>query len=218
MKMGEIKQIVSAIIAFTIVIGFSQILASKGSMFIFGFFFAIIIIATNIAAKKLMASALDADVEHEIWRWSRYGFKPQAHLEKTLPAGLVFPLTLSFLSLGVVKILTFLTYETKALKHRAAKRFGVFSYTEITDWHNALIGAAGIISLLILSLIFYLIPFPNFEYLSILSTYYAFFNMLPISKLDGTQIFFGSRILWITLAIITTIFAGYALAISLGVI
>jgi Zn-dependent protease len=94
------------------------------------------------------------------------------------------------------------------MKVRAAKRFGFYSYSELTDFHNALIGAGGIIALLILSFISY---FPGFEYLSRIAAFYAFWNMIPISKLDGTQIFFGSRALWTALAIITIIFTAYAL-------
>jgi len=214
MKIDEIKQIMAVVLTLTLVIGFSFILESKWNDLIYGFFFALIIIWTNIAAKKGMAYLLDSDVEHEIWKWSRFGFKPDDHLQKEIPAGLIFPIVLSFLSLGVLKIMTFLTYETKALKVRAAKRFGIYSYTEMTDWHNGLIGAAGIISLLILASVVYIIPGSNLEYLSVLASYYAFFNMLPISKLDGTQIFFGSRVLWTTIAIITTIFALYAFGIS----
>lgn len=218
MKTGEIRQIAAAILALALVIGFSSILASNWWGLITGLCYAIIIISVNVLAKKLMAFSLDADVEHEIWKWSRFGFKPRAHLEKELPAGLIFPLTLSLLTFGAFKLMTFLTYETKALKVRAAKRFGTYSYTEMTEWHNGLIGAAGIVALLALSLIFYLIPSSNLEYLSILATYYAFFNMIPVSKLDGTQIFFGSRVLWTALAIITAIFAGYAIIISQAII
>ena len=105
--------------------------------------------------------------------------------------------------------MTILTYNTTALKRRAAKRFGYYSFAEMTDWHNALIGAAGIIVMLLLSFVSYWIP--TLEPLARLAAFYAFFNMIPFSKLDGSQIYFGSRILWYALAIITLIFASYAL-------
>jgi Zn-dependent protease len=171
---------------------------------------AAIIIIVNIAAKKAMAFALDSDVEHETWKWSRYGLKPHQHLEKEVPAGIILAVILSILSLGAVKFMSFLTYETRALKHRAAKRFGYYSYTEMTDWHNGLIGAAGIVAVLILSVVLYFIGGSN-DYLWRFAAYYAFWNMIPISKLDGTQIFFGSKILYAAIGIITLIFTGYAL-------
>jgi hypothetical protein len=82
----------------------------------------------------------------------------------------------------------------------------------MTDWHNALIGAAGIVAVLILSIISYLIPWS--DSLWRLSAYYAFWNMIPLSNLDGTQIFFGSRVLWSTLAIVVAIFTVYAFALA----
>ena len=77
----------------------------------------------------------------------------------------------------------------------------------MTEWHNGVIGAAGLVAVLLLSFISY---FPGFELLTKLAAFYAISNMLPISNLDGTQIFFGSRILYITMLIITAIFFLYA--------
>ena len=106
--------------------------------------------------------------------------------------------------------MTFLTYETRALKHRAAKRFGYYSFTEVTDWDNGLIGATGIIALLVLSIVGYIM---GYELLFKMAAFYALMNMLPISNLDGTQIFFGSRIIWSVLALICLIFGLYAFAL-----
>ena len=135
-----------------------------------------------------------------------------------IPIGIVLPLFFIIFSLGRFKFPVFLTYEARALKTRASKRFGFYSYIEMTDWHHALIGAAGIVSVLVLSLITYMLPLNGVEFLAQLAAYYAFCNMLPISKLDGTQILFGSRIMYVTLAIITIIFTIYSVIISLGLI
>ena len=153
---------------------------------------------------------LDSSVEHRLWYVYRTGFRPKQHFKREMPFGLIVPLVLAALSVGVLKVMTILTYETRALKHRAAKRHGFYSYTEMTDWHNGLIGAAGIVALLLVSFLAY---FPGLEYLSKMAAYYAFWNMLPISKLDGTQIFFGNRVLWTVLGVITLIFSFYALVL-----
>jgi Zn-dependent protease len=81
----------------------------------------------------------------------------------------------------------------------------------MTDWHNALVGAAGIIAILLVAFISYW--YAGLETLSKFATFYAFSNMIPFSKLDGSQIFFGSRVLWATLSIITLIFTAYAFAL-----
>ncbi len=209
MNQSEMLNIVIAIAVLAIVIGLAPMIALDPYGMVLALAFAIIIIGTNILSKVLMALNLDAKVEHSIWQWSRYGFKESEKLAKSIPMGIILPLAFSVISLGALKVMTILTYETSALKRRAARRHGHMSFTEITDWHNALIGGAGIIAVLLVSFISYWIP--GFEGLSRAAAFYAFFNMLPVSKLDGAQIFFGSRVLWYTLGIITLIFTGYAL-------
>lgn len=208
MELKENLNILAAFIVLTIVASFKFILNSEWNEVGVTAIFSVIILLFAIGSKKLMAYLLDTNVEHEVWKFSRYGWKPHWHLKKDIPAGIIFPLFLTLFSLGFLKFLSVLTYETTASKYRAAKRHGFYSFTEMTDWHNGLIGAAGIISVLALAIIGY---FSNYEYLSKLAAFYAFSNLLPISKLDGSQIFFGSRILYAILAVITLIFFGYAL-------
>ncbi len=215
MKLSELTNIFAAVLILTIVIGFSEIIKSQWSEFAKAFLFAVVIITVAVSAKKLMAYLLDSDVEHRIWSASRYWFRPQQHLSKEVPLGIVFPLFISLFTLGVGKVMTLLTYETKALKVRAAKRFGYYSFTEMTEFHNGLIGAAGIVGVLLVSFVSY---FPGLELLSKMAAYYAFFNMIPIANLDGAQIFFGSRVLYVAVGVVTLIFAGYATIITLGLI
>ena len=205
---NEFKQILAAILTLTIVIGLSFALEGDWNMLVQALLFSAIIIAVHVFSKKVAANLLDSDVEHEIWSFARYGLKPNWHFKKSLPFGIIIPLFFTIFTLGKLKVMTFLTYETRALKIRAAKRFGFYSYSEMTDWHNGLIGASGIFMLLVLSTLSYL---SGFEFLARMSAFYAFFNLLPLGKIDGTQIFFGSKILWITLAAITLIFTAYAL-------
>jgi len=207
---SEIAHILIAILILSLVIGFQSIVSQDFPALSTAALFAAIIIILNVGAKKLMASALDSGVEHKIWSFSRYGFKPRSRFKNEFPAGIVLPLIFSVITLGVFKFMALLTYETRALKHRAAKRFGHYSFTEMTDWHNALIGAAGIIVLLVLSLVSYFVPASNLEFLARMASYYAFFNLLPIGRLDGTQIYFGSRALFAVLAAITLIFSAYS--------
>lgn len=208
MKYSEFLVIIGAVIILTVSAGLSHALSGEFIGIAKVLLFSAIIIFLTVSAKKLMAFLLDAGAEHRLWTLSRFGFKPNKHFKREAPLGIILPVLLSVITLGIVKFGGILTYETSALKYRAAKRFGGFSFTEITDWHNGLIGAAGVVCTLLISLVSY---FPGFEELSKLAAFYAFSNMIPLSKLDGTQILFGSKVLYIILAVITLIFLGYAI-------
>lgn len=209
MKTNQITIILSAMIIFIAITSFSYILKGNFIQIPLIALFCIVVIAVNIFGKKLMANALDSDVDHHIFTLQRYGFKAHHKFKNEIPVGIIFPVIFALFSVGFLKVMTFLTYETRALKARAAKRFGPYSYTEITDWHNSLVGAAGISSMFILAIVSYF--FPILAPLVKLSIFYAFWNMLPISNLDGTQILMGSKVLYSTLGIITLIFTAYAL-------
>ncbi len=212
MKNYEFPHIIIAIVTLTIVAGFSFIIKAQWNNLASAFAFSTIIIFISVMMKKLTANFLDANAEHELWQMQNFGFTKEFQLKKPIPVGIIFPLILSLFSLGLIKFPAILTYEAKALKYRASKRFGFYSFKEMTDWHHAIIGAASILTILLLALISYFLPY-NLEYLSKLAIYYTFSNLLPISKLDGSQIFFGSRILWSVLFTITLIFLFFALTI-----
>jgi len=169
MKQLEFLHIISAILILTVAAGFSLIVKSELEKLAQVFLFSIIIIIISVLAKKIISYSLDADVEHEIWQMQNFGLTKNFQTKKPIPIGAIFPLLLSVLSLGIIKFSAILTYETRALKYRASKRFGPFSYTEMTDRHNAIIGASSTVALLILSIIAYLLPGTNLEYLAKLS-------------------------------------------------
>lgn len=205
MKSSEFGSILVAIIILTAITSLTFIINYQLEKIPMVFLFSVIIIIASILSKKITANLLDSDVEHEIWQMQRYGFYPRSQFKNPIPAGIIFPIIFSIISLGMLKFSALLTYETRALKYRASKRFGYYSFTEMTEWHNGLIGAVGIFFILILAIISYFLPIAELEYFAKMSIYYAFWNLLPISKLDGAQIFFGSRILWTILATITAI-------------
>jgi len=213
MVRSEFFHVLAAIILFSTVAGLSFILQKSYFLMYQVFIFVIVIIGINVLTKKFTANLLEVDIEHKIWNWRRYGLKRTAIFKKPVPAGIIFPLLIAILSGGIIKLTTFLTYETRALKAKAFKQIGPSRYAGMTDWENGFIGATGIAAVLLLALIAYFLPYQNFEYLSKLAIYYAFFNLLPISKLDGTQILIGSRVVWTILATITIIFTAFALLI-----
>ena len=209
MNPRELSHLIAAVIILTLVFSLSEIIRGNLQNIPFIFIFSSVIVFLAVFSKKLIASLLDSNVEHELWFLHRLSLT--SPFKKPIAVGLIIPIILSVISLGFIKFASILTYETRALKRRAAKRHGFYSYTEMTDFENAIIGSTGIVVMLLLSLVAYLVP--SIELLSKIAAYYAFWNMLPISKLDGTQIFFGSRVIYAVLAIITIIFALYALLI-----
>ncbi|MBU0466429.1 MAG: hypothetical protein KJ718_03385 [Nanoarchaeota archaeon] len=213
MASKEWAQVLAAILLLFVIAGLPSVFRGDALVMTQVFVFSFVIVLASVIAKKAMAYSLDLSVEHRIWHFYRFGIKPKMHFKREVPFGVIVPLF--FAVLGVIAkfpfmVMTFLTYEARALKHRAAKRFGLYSYTEMTDWHNGLIGAVGVVVLLVLALIGYFI---DFEILAKMAAYYAFWSMIPFSDLDGTQIFFGNKTLWTVLAVITFVFAGYAMVL-----
>ncbi|MBI2449125.1 hypothetical protein HYV49_02405 [Candidatus Pacearchaeota archaeon] len=164
--------------------------------------FAAIVIAVNIAAKELVAYFLDAGLSINFWYFQRYGFRRHEQLKKPFPVGLIAPIATALVTFGYFVWMAILQYDVYALKSRVSKRFGPYKFSEMTDFHVGLIGAFGIIANLLIAFIAYII---GFEELALISLYYSFFNLIPISNLDGTKIFFGNMILWFVLAILTII-------------
>jgi Zn-dependent protease len=207
----ESKHILAAILILTIVSSFYFAIQGEVIQIIEAFVFSTLIILVSVLAKELSASSLDAQVSHSIWQVKRYGFPEHWKLKSPVPAGLIFPIFFSLITIGIFKFSAILTYEASALKRRAAKRFGTRSFTHLTEFHNALIGASSILALLVLAIIVYAFQVPEIFYLAKLSVYYALANLVPISKLDGTQIYFGSRILYSVIALVTLLMTAAAL-------
>ena len=207
MEMKELAHIAIAVLMMFVVSAFAFVFNGNYLPLVQIFIFSVVIVAVPIVMKKAVAYSLDSRVEHSIWNVQRYGFRERDKMKTPLPFGVIVPIIFTVFSSGIFKIMTFLTYDTQGLKHRAARKFSFYSYTEMTDWHNGLIGAVGVLTLWIIAIIGYL---PGWEFMAKMAVYYAFWNMVPIAKLDGTQIYFGSRVLWAVFAVITLIFAFYA--------
>lgn len=203
MDKEEIAHVLTAILVFTVVLSVGNLLDGNYNYLGVAFASSVVIISASIAGKKFMAHLLDSDVSHRIWFSNRFG--PNL-LSRPFPSGIVFPLLLSLVTFGFVKMGSILEYETSAKKIRAAKRFGYYSYAEMTDWHNALIGTAGMIVTLIVMVASYLL---DFEPTAKAAALFMFWNMIPMANLDGTQIFFGSKTLWTIMGLLALLSALY---------
>lgn len=204
LKLKEIAPIVIATIILTLALSFFRGIET----FLFVLLFVFLVIFINILFKKIASFYLDSEIEIELWKMERFGFRPGQHLKVPFPAGIFFPLIFSILSVGKFVWMAALTFEVKPKTYRAAKRHGLYSYSEMTESHIGYIAAAGILANLLFAFIGYLLGYSEFSRLSI---YYVFFNMLPFSDLDGNKIFFGNIVLWSLLAAISLIGVAYAL-------
>ncbi len=201
------KKEIITILLVTLILGFILSILNLKELFFISLLFVFLVILINVIAKKVAAFYLDSEIEVKLWEVQRYGFKTGYHFKKPAPAGVLVPLILSGLTLGYFKWLATLVFDVKAKTYRAAKRHGLYAFSEMTEFHIGLIAASGILANLFFAVIGYLINFPEFSRINI---YYAFFNLLPISDLDGNKIFFGSIIMWSFLAALTLV--GLALA------
>jgi Zn-dependent protease len=209
---------IAVILIVAVVLAFTTTLIETVDKFSIALVSISIILIFNVFAKKLTAYYLDSEIETKLWQIERFGFRPHWRLKKPFPAGVFIPIIITFITLpftavfqiGYVKWMATLVFDVKAKVHRVAKRHGLYSFSEMTEYHLGLIAASGIVINLIAALIGYFINQPEFAKLNI---YFAFFNMLPLSDLDGNKIFFGSLIMWTFLAAIVLVGTFYALVL-----
>ena len=189
------------IIPITIIfLAFSISILDLKNLFLSTLLFVFIIILMNVLTKKAVSSLLDCEIEIEGWEFQRYWFKKHDYFRKPVPIGLILPLVLKVVSVGFVNWMASLTYEVKGKIYRAAKRHGLYSFSEMSEAQIGAIAACGIGINLILAIIGYL---AGFNYFATLNLTFVFFNLIPLADLDGSKIFFGSKVLWTFLVTLT---------------
>jgi hypothetical protein len=206
------KKEIILIFVITIILALATTLIQSTEIFLYALLAIFIVILINITAKKIVSFYLDSEIEIKLWEFQRYGFKTHEHFKKPFPAGAFFPLISKIIFFPLVGFawMASLIFEVKPKIYKAAKRHGLYSFSEVTEGQLGIIASAGIILNILAAIVGYLIGFPEFSKLSI---YYAFFNLIPISNLDGNKIFFGNIVLWSFLATITSIGLFFALFI-----
>jgi len=200
----EIKEILNELIIIlvvAIILGFTVAIPSLSAVPTSIIYFLIILVL-NIAAKRIVAYRLEADIKTKFWSWHRFWFTKRAHFKKPIPMFWLPPL-LSFITKGYFFWLALIEFDVKPNVARASKRHGYYRYSDMTEFHIASIAAAGVITSLVLAIISYLLGFEIFTKLNI---YFAIWSLIPIGNLDGSKILFGSKGLWFSLLVITVIF------------
>ncbi|MCA9487434.1 MAG: hypothetical protein KC516_00555 [Nanoarchaeota archaeon] len=193
------KEAITIIIT-TLVLDFTISLFSLRETFLPMLLTIFIVIFANLLTKKTMSAFLDTEIEIKPWEFTRWGFKKHFRSQKPISAGLFIPPIIKIISAGFLNWTAALVFDVKAKVYRTAKRHGLYAFSDISEAQIGAIAASGIIVNLILALAGYLVGFEDFARLSL---GFAFYNLIPISNLDGNKIFFGSLLLWTVLATIT---------------
>ena len=198
------KKEILAILIMSVIFAFAISLIETWNLFLTSLLAVFLVIIINVFAKKISGYYLDSEVEIGLWETDRYGFKPKHAFKKPFPIGAFLPLIskIFLFPLGSFIWMASLVFEVKPKVYRAVKRFGLYSFSEMSEAHIGWIAVSGIVANLLFAIIGYLIGFNDFARINL---YYAFFNMLPISDLDGNKIFFGSLLAWVALATIILI-------------
>lgn len=189
-----------SVIVVSVVLGIIISLFETVNLFLITTLTVFLVILINLTAKKIFAYYLDTDIETKIWEVKQFWYKRHLNFRNKVQGGVFIPLILKFLSVGLLNWMACLTFEASGKTYRAARRHGIYSFSEVTEEEMGWIAGAGIIITLIFAVIGYLIGQGTFAKLSIM---YAFYNMFPIFDFDGTKIFFGNIPFWSFLAVIT---------------
>jgi Zn-dependent protease len=150
--------------------------------------FALIVLA-SVFAKKLAGYFVEVDVRTEVWDFRRYGLKESQKFKNPLPIGMILPIILLMFSYGTLKWPAITQTEFKAKITKQIKKRKPWSHVDVRELDIALICFAGIFS----SIFIALVSFAFSKELALISLLYAFFNILPLGKLDGIKLFFSSK-------------------------
>jgi hypothetical protein len=196
------KKEIAIIIFSSIILGFVVSNFQTSKVLGYSILSIFLIVLINTIVKKIAGYYFESDVKIGIWEIRQYGWRPENKFKTPLPAGILFPIIFKLISWGKINWLAFLTFDVEAKVSRAARRHDIYTFSELSEYHLGIIAAWGIVANLFFATIGYLIGIPNEMNFVNLSLAYTFFNMIPISDLDGNKIFFGSIILWSFLAAI----------------
>jgi len=181
----ELRGLIISILAVAFIISFKNwgTAAFDFGEGIFNFLNAILIVALSIlvhdAGQRLWALAAGYRVEFKLWTF-----------------GLILSLVVAFLSNGNLWLIITSGF---MLHHIATHRLGWFRYG-INYFGQAMVALAGplftLMLLIFLKILSAFSPNPLLHKAIIFNAVYAITSMLPIPPLDGSKIYFGSRMLY----------------------
>ena len=210
MEKEQLKKDISIIILATVILGLALSFTDKNwKATIIATFTIFLILMINILAKKIFAYNVETDVTLNFWSTYWYGFTQKSHFQKPIAMAWL-PLLTSLITFGNFIWMPILEFDVSARPERIARQHGLYRFTAVTEWHIALIAVVGILANIIFAIGGYILGFETFAKWSI---FYAAWSILPLGRLDGSKIFFGSRKLWIFILFILAITLLWGLSI-----
>ncbi|MCR4327342.1 MAG: hypothetical protein NUV46_02055 [Nanoarchaeota archaeon] len=195
------KEFLSILIV-SLVLGIVVSLVESINIFLITSLFVFVVIIVNVSAKKVFSYYLDTEINIKIWELKQFWVKRHTHFRSPVMMGIFVPLVVKFISVGLVNWMACLTFDTSGKVYRAAKRHGIYSFSEVTEEEMGWIAGAGIIANLLFAVIAYMI---GQETLAKISITYAFFNIIPAFDWDGAKVFFGNIPFWAFLAVLSSL-------------
>jgi hypothetical protein len=203
------KNEVVAILICALIIGFAMTLENNlqdiGIVSLLG----LITLMINIIPKKFLASYHDLRIEHKMWEFKKYGFAPHERFKNFFPWGLLLCVVTPVVTAGYLVWMALLEFTTTSEVHRVArKREYRMQFPEPSEFHIGLIAGIGILFNIIFAIIFILL---NYPILAKMNIFYAFFNVLPVGRIDGNKMVFAGIGLWKFFVVITIVLMGFLL-------
>ena len=184
----ELRGLSVSIIAIAFIISFDEWGAESFNLGIglYNFFNSILIVALSIlvhdAGQRIWALAIGYRIEFKMWIF-----------------GLLAALIIAFLNNGKIPFLWMIIPGGFMLHHLAGHRLGWFRY-DINYFGQAMVALAGpLFTFMLIILLRVLSVFSSNQLLGkaiIFNVIYMIISLLPIPPLDGSKIYFGSRMLY----------------------
>ena len=181
----EATGLIISIIVIAFIISFKEWGTTKFNAIIglFNFFNAVLIVALSIlahdAGQRLWGLAIGYKIEFKLWSF-----------------GIMIALLIAFVSNGNFWLIIPSGF---MLHHIAGHRLGWFRYG-INYFGQAMVALAGplfnLMLLIFLKILYSFAPNPLIQKAIIFNSVYIITSMLPIPPLDGSKIYFGSRMLY----------------------
>jgi len=154
---------------------------------------SLIILFIYYRTQKFVARKAGAIAEIDLWKQKRIilPLNPFRKKKTSLPLWLVVPLIVTLLSNGQI---FFAAVFSIASTVKPAYRIGR-KYPKLTEFEHAKIAVSSPLLLILLALI--LSSLPILKDVVLVSSMVAIFSMVPLPGLPGTEVFFGSKPLYI---------------------
>lgn len=189
----EFKTILIIILILTFIFGYNDnkpsfILKDWLLNLIYVFILVSLVVLVNIFGYKLAAKYFDAKIEMKIWNSSKFEGKFSLKKLGNYIFSPVLPILLTLFSNGKIFLTTIATFDIKD--------YSVFGrkFPKLTYFNHGLIVIAGLFFNFILMIFFKILML---EKGILINSWFILWNLLPLSQLPGSKIFFASRVMWI---------------------